>query len=68
MTRDHFKKVMYSPHFQSNHYDDSASGIAEKKMLESLNPKNIIKSQFGHVRHIVRLVRKKCFGGRRTHF
>jgi hypothetical protein len=68
MTRDHFKKVMYSPNFQSDHYDDSAFGIAEKRMLNALNPKNIIKSQFGHIVHIVQLVRKKCFGERRTNF
>jgi hypothetical protein len=68
MTRNHFKKVMYSPNFQSDHYDDSASGINEKKVLNSLNPKNIIKSQFRHIRLIVQLVRKKCFGGRRTNF
>jgi hypothetical protein len=68
MTRDHFKQTMYSPHFQSNHYNDSASGIAEKKFLNSLNPKNIIKRQLRHIVHIVQLVRKKCFGGRRTNF
>jgi hypothetical protein len=67
MSRDHFKQIMFSPHFQSDHYDESASGLAEKKILNSLNPLRIIKSQFGHIRHIVQLVRKKCFGGRRTH-
>ena len=68
MTRDRFKQTMFSPNFQSDHYNDSAQGINEKTTLDFLNPKNIIRSQFRHIRHIVQLVRKKCFGGRRTNF
>lgn len=59
MTRDHFKKVMYSPHFTSSSYQESKGGKFESKVYRLLN----LKVQFGH---IVQLVRKKCFGGRRT--
>jgi hypothetical protein len=33
MPRDHFKKVFYSPYFQSNHYkEESAGGRIESKI------------------------------------
>jgi hypothetical protein len=33
MPRDHFKKVFYSPYFQSDHYkNESAGGKIEKKI------------------------------------
>lgn len=33
MPRDHFKKVFYSPYFQSDHYkNESKGGIVEKKI------------------------------------
>lgn len=33
MARDHFSKVMHSPYFQSDHYEnESAGGIIEKKI------------------------------------
>jgi hypothetical protein len=33
MPRDHFKKVFYSPYFQSDHYkEESAGGIIESKI------------------------------------
>jgi len=33
MTRDHFSKVMHSPYFQTEHYEnESAGGKLEKKI------------------------------------
>ena len=33
MTRDHFSKVMHSPYFQTDHYEnESAGGKLEKKI------------------------------------
>jgi hypothetical protein len=37
MSRDHFSKVMHSPYFQSQGYQDGTAGKAEKKMQDKLN-------------------------------
>jgi hypothetical protein len=36
MPRDHFKKVFYSPYFQSEHYKNESPGGVIEKRLESL--------------------------------
>jgi hypothetical protein len=38
MTRDHFKQVMHSPYFQSEHYaNESAGGKIERKIENFFN-------------------------------
>jgi hypothetical protein len=38
MTRDHFKKVMHSPYFQTDHYaDESVGGNIERKIEKFFN-------------------------------
>lgn len=37
MSRNHFKKVMFSPYFQSEHYKDTPGGKIEKKIEIFLN-------------------------------
>lgn len=37
MPRDHFKKAMFNPYFQSKYYkEESREGVLEKKVIESL--------------------------------
>lgn len=35
MGRDHFKKVFFSPYFQSNHYKNETTGGKIEKKIES---------------------------------
>jgi hypothetical protein len=37
MARDHFKQMMFSPYFQSKHYqEESREAIFEKKVINAL--------------------------------
>lgn len=36
MARDRFKKVMFSPYFQSEHYHNTAAGKVEDKLYKKI--------------------------------